>query len=128
MVSIRAFAEARLILGPNRSSAIRSATLNGGPAPGGGAVIFDGNPGSVGTVVHAPAALVNDVHKCLRCVGTGGSRGSMPYCSPSPQGCLALLLGNTSLGRGMMVAMIRGSKVAAIIAWPSPVRWMKSKV
>jgi hypothetical protein len=39
-----------------------------------------------------------------------------------------LLIGNASLGRRLMVAMILGSKVAAIIAWPSPVRWMKSKV
>lgn len=41
---------------------------------------------------------------------------------------LALPLGNAALGRRLMVAMIRGSKVAAIAAWPSPVRWMKSKV
>jgi hypothetical protein len=76
--------------------------------------------------INAESTSIN--HKRLRCVGTGGSRGSMSYCSPSPQGCLALLLGNALLGGRMMVAMIRGSKVAAIIAWPSPVRWMKSKV
>src|SRR6476620_10816954 len=47
--------------------------------------------------------------------GTGMKMLDEPPCSPD-QGCLAWLLGNASLGRLWMTAMIRGSKVAAIIA------------
>ena len=36
--------------------------------------------------------------------------------------------GGTSLRRRSRISMTRGSRAAAIMAWPSCVRWMKSKV